>query len=492
MKSKLLIFAVLFLFSFNLISALQLDISEVIVGEENVSFNISADDTLTNLTVNITGPESYFNSTNFSKIFLDNLVPGVYEISVFGNSTSGEDDFKEYFTIKRLVSLDSKEDFEDLFKYKFENLTTLSSFEVKLFNSANVLLGVNDSLIGSFNGLVSGNYIMQVNLTSGLGTNQIFNLSVSLPEFSSKVVKVKFSDDSLNFIADTNYLCENSSLKVYNSSGVEVYGENKNICGDYFTNLPNSKDYSFIYTATSKVYKTKRIQTEYFGVHPNSVSRTEDNISAKFNLKYANYTVYPNITISFYADGVFQSLAREVMGTILVNLDKEKDYTVKFLIGTLTGLEIEQGVLSKAIEKVDPVSSSSKRSSRGGGGINESCGNWSVCLNGTQTKICRDGEVIKSRNCEVKMPVIENNSTNETKDVENKKFYSPLTGAVIGAFTGENKVYWIVGFILVLLAVLWFVIKKKSNSTKKKVTKKTPKKSTKKTSKKSKKNLKKK
>jgi len=152
---------------------------------------------------------------------------------------------------------------------------------------------------------------------------------------------------------------------------------------------------------------------------------------------------------------------------------------VDVVLFTPTGLLIQEALVSKVIlvtPPVTPVVTTTGNNNNGGGNVNEVCEEWSVCLDGTQTQSCNDGVVIKTRDCTELVLSNETASGDLNQTEEREGFFSPITGAVIGAFEGTSRYYWTGGLILLLVLILLWVIFRKKLAAKKPKKKKTAKK----------------
>ncbi len=471
MKNTLLLIFISLLLV-NVVYALELNIDEVITGEQNASFNITSDETIDFIEINVSSANGFSATRNTQEIFLDNLDYGSYNISVWANASSGnESNITKLFSINKLASLDSIQNTEDSFNYTFIGETNFSQFDAELLYS-------NGSHIGETNGLNSnlgypapGDYILRINLTSDLGTNQIFNQSVSFAPFSSNVSKVRFNDSTLIFVVYNNYDCENSSLNIYNNGSL-VFSENKNSCENYLANLPISANYTLQYNATSGVHNVFVDQSDFFGVFPSQITtRTTDNLTVIVNSAYSSAVLYPELLISFYQNNNFISSDGNFMQSTLLGINDSLDYEVRVSAGTPTGLLVEE-IMSSTADIEESVTTTTTGGS-GGSGSNTQiiCDDWSSCSDSEQTQTCDNGnsEYTTTRSCVSTNTVEENNSTtgaDDPKDDEGQGFFSAITGAVTGSINNPGT-YWGIGLLVLLLGAALFFVWKKNNSNKK-------------------------
>jgi len=99
------------------------------------------------------------------------------------------------------------------------------------------------------------------------------------------------------------------------------------------------------------------------------------------------------------------------------------------------------------------------------------CGEWSDCINGTQTRICEDinrlkADRIETRECILEfIPIRQETETNETEETitTTSGFFPTITGAVIGGVTNFVKSeLGIITFIsLIVILIIIFAIRRK-------------------------------
>ena len=118
-----------------------------------------------------------------------------------------------------------------------------------------------------------------------------------------------------------------------------------------------------------------------------------------------------------------------------------------------------------AVPAPKPTPSSSSSPSTGGGAT---CGIWSECIDGIESRICGSSTVV--RDCTViELDDVSSNETNfssagsEEDDDSGNGFFSLITGAVTGVGTVGS---WLIVALFVILAIVAFVAVKKRKSKK--------------------------
>lgn len=144
--------------------------------------------------------------------------------------------------------------------------------------------------------------------------------------------------------------------------------------------------------------------------------------------------------------------------------------------------EGETGILAEITLKSSDGNGGGSGGGSGGSGtyINYyECGNWSECINGTQTRICNDtrnptANLTETRECDLNedfTPLNDSDNDNATETPENdseltfddeeQERFSALTGAVIGTLGSGKGLIAIALLIILGLAVIFIVVKNK-------------------------------
>ena len=199
-----------------------------------------------------------------------------------------------------------------------------------------------------------------------------------------------------------------------------------------------------------------------------TLTATNNNI----NLDWIAATDIPNCSgIDYYniwgsTNGVNFSLIVNTSDTTYTDTSLSYGNTYYYMIHVfdLAGHNEGEEALSNSLYLSPPGGPTP--SGGGGGGRRSSyweCGEWSVCINGTQTRTCEDVNGLQSDRIETSgcvpefIPTGQEPEENETVTVTTTSpgFFATITGAVVGALgTGGTIIVSVFVLVLVVLAVL--------------------------------------
>jgi hypothetical protein len=218
----------------------------------------------------------------------------------------------------------------------------------------------------------------------------------------------------------------------------------------------------------------------------------EDDFSYSVSFYYNVDIVAPNITLngssvinmtvgSLYAE-LGATANDDVSGDLTVNITIDNSSLDVNTVGTynITYFVTDDAGNSASVNRTVIVSAApvapTNDGSSGGGSCNTqwTCGEWSACNSGSQTRTCsypssyctpRSDKPTELRTCTLSSPVNQTDLTDLNNQTQAPTFVNRLTGAVIGTAAGR----WSLGILLFLIIVglaYWIVAKKRKASAK--------------------------